>query len=375
MVFVWDNAPQQAKTKEFLSYMSLHKNVKNIELTLNFFIEYHGKADCDGHFGLVKTKIKEWLIAHPDECLETSQQIADVIEKINKNFVATVEHSELQNRSKLKLTGIKNYYCFRFHKNKIEATTLSNSKGEKRSIPIVRETIITVRKVKRGFTEKIRPEVTTIYNAAKTYKEELKQNLILFGENIDDTLSELFIKLTLTESTNEKNITREGELLPNTQKQNSRHKETLPQTESKKRKNNSQENSQSQDKTVPVNIKKEKKQIKKSKSKEIPTKEILTYDLTLITEPSTEKTVTPKRGVKRLNSNDKGSKDLKKQKLNEKRGTKRKLNQLETDVEQTVLKKNAFYNCLNTIFAKPLLNKKIVFVTNKLLFSVEVSFI
>jgi len=45
------------KTKEFLSYMSLHKNIRDIQFTLNFFIEYHGKADCDGHFGLVKTKV------------------------------------------------------------------------------------------------------------------------------------------------------------------------------------------------------------------------------------------------------------------------------------------------------------------------------
>jgi len=170
----WDNAPQQAKTKEFLSYMSLHKNIRDIQFTLNFFIEYHGKADCDGHFGLVKTKIKEWLIGHPNECLETSQQMADVITQINSNFIVMIEHSDIQNRSKLKLTGIKNYYCFRFlKKNKLTLQPYQIKKGAKITFKIVRETV-KERKVKRGFVETKRPEITTIYNAKKTLKEEKK---------------------------------------------------------------------------------------------------------------------------------------------------------------------------------------------------------
>jgi hypothetical protein len=59
--FWMDNAPNQFRTKEFYATMldvepmmkKNRPNLRNLQVEFNFFVEYHGKSDCDRFFGML----------------------------------------------------------------------------------------------------------------------------------------------------------------------------------------------------------------------------------------------------------------------------------------------------------------------------------
>lgn len=51
--FWMDNAPSHFRTKELIAgYYWIQKN-NNMKVHINYFAEYHGKSECDTHFGLI----------------------------------------------------------------------------------------------------------------------------------------------------------------------------------------------------------------------------------------------------------------------------------------------------------------------------------
>jgi len=175
-------------------------------------------------------------------------------------------------------------------------------------------------------------------------------NKITFGVDIEDMLADMFSKLTITEDTNKEltkqNTTNKNKSITklnstNSQSQNSENNEPLLQKETKtKRKRNTSQESQDNEKVVKkIKIKKEK--IQKNKTK--PALEIITtnetiHDLTKMIEPK-EVIIKQKRGTKRTNTEEivVGASDKKKVKT-DKRGVKRKIDT--TDIVQERTKKN-----------------------------------
>jgi len=173
--------------------------------------------------------------------------------------------------------------------------------------------------------------------------------MITFGVDIEDMLADMFSKLTITEVTNKEltkqNTTNKNKSITklnstNSQSQNSENNEPLLQKETKtKRKRNTSQESQDNEKVVKkIKIKKEK--IQKNKAK--PALEIITtnetiHDLTKMIEPK-EVIIKQKRGTKRTNTEEivVGASDKKKVKT-DKRGVKRKIDT--TDIVQERTKK------------------------------------
>jgi len=188
--------------------------------------------------------------------------------------------------------------------------------------------------------------------------------MITFGVDIEDMLADMFSKLTITEVTNKEltkqNTTNKNKSITklnstNSQSQNSENNEPLLQKETKtKRKRNTSQESQDNEKVVKkIKIKKEK--IQKNKAK--PALEIITtnetiHDLTKMIEPK-EVIIKQKRGTKRTNTEEivVGASDKKKVKT-DKRGVKRKIDTTDIVQERTKkIKHDNFTASVNTTIA------------------------
>ena len=57
---IWmDNAPQHFRNMETLATFDYLREHHSLQLTLNYFAEYHGKSECDRHFGWLSSLYKE----------------------------------------------------------------------------------------------------------------------------------------------------------------------------------------------------------------------------------------------------------------------------------------------------------------------------
>ena len=52
-IHFWSDNAGHFRSQELKKYILLDLPSKNYETTQNFFVEYHGKSDLDGHFGVL----------------------------------------------------------------------------------------------------------------------------------------------------------------------------------------------------------------------------------------------------------------------------------------------------------------------------------
>ena len=57
-VHFWSDNAGHFRSSELMNYILLELPKKNLSTSMNFFVEYHGKSDIDGHFGALQKAFK-----------------------------------------------------------------------------------------------------------------------------------------------------------------------------------------------------------------------------------------------------------------------------------------------------------------------------
>src|ERR1700744_3434853 len=57
-VHFWSDNAGHFRSSELMNYILLDLSSKNLTTSMNFFVEYHGKSDIDGHFGHLQKAFK-----------------------------------------------------------------------------------------------------------------------------------------------------------------------------------------------------------------------------------------------------------------------------------------------------------------------------
>ena len=80
--FWMDNAPNHFRTKEMIAGFYNIKKKFGYRIEFNYSAEYHGKSECDRHFGLISRIYKEHCCRYHSNDINTTQEFIDMY----KNF-------------------------------------------------------------------------------------------------------------------------------------------------------------------------------------------------------------------------------------------------------------------------------------------------
>jgi hypothetical protein len=179
-----DNGPH-FKNCYMMHYFALEIPV---EVTLDFFGEYHGKSDADTFFSLIsrlKTTFEQTeKITSAPQLIEKYEKYFEAHgtskEKSQENLYTFIELNNISvptHRSALKIPNIKLFYHFEFQKKKIQGgVTQENIRNMKYSISL--DPFTTIEKRSINVVEK-RPK-----KLSPQFKSRIKRQTILF-ENIE----------------------------------------------------------------------------------------------------------------------------------------------------------------------------------------------
>ena len=76
--FWMDNAPGHFRTKELIAGYYQLQEKHEMNFNFNFFAEYHGKSDCDRHFGLISRLYSEHALSHRAAPVTTTEEFLEM---------------------------------------------------------------------------------------------------------------------------------------------------------------------------------------------------------------------------------------------------------------------------------------------------------
>ena len=136
-IHMWmDNAPNHFRTMEFLGFMS---SVPEFEVSIDYFPEYHGKSECDRHFGLISHLYAEHYCRENSAAINTSGDFLQMYKVAINRFGGFVmpfnenSYHELRPESGTSL----NVIALEFSPDGLEELALSASQSRHDSAPSV----------------------------------------------------------------------------------------------------------------------------------------------------------------------------------------------------------------------------------------------
>lgn len=129
-IIIWsDGGPKHFKCAKNIYYFSTLFQSKVI---YNFFASCHGKGPCDSHLGVIKRKLKEYVLEND---IESVEDIIKVVRLQSNSFAEELKIDSELNCKVIKLPeGIKKYHSFSFNGKGIIKCNLLTNDQEKATI-------------------------------------------------------------------------------------------------------------------------------------------------------------------------------------------------------------------------------------------------
>ena len=116
--FWMDNAPNHFRTKEMLAGFYGFERKFNVSVEVNYFAEYHGKSECDRHFGLISRIYTEHCSYSQNSNINTTEEFIDMYSNYVREFGGNVipklgaNHEELHEISTSKLNVVPRIFSY-----------------------------------------------------------------------------------------------------------------------------------------------------------------------------------------------------------------------------------------------------------------------
>lgn len=131
-IHFWSDNAGHFRSQELRNYILLELPSKNYKTSQNFFVEYHGKSDIDGHFGLLQKVFNNY------ERLNDMKSVYDVLvcfwdyfleSEVNALFEIYEDPGRQELVQKLKIKDEKEYMSFFADSNNVYGKSVSTLEG------------------------------------------------------------------------------------------------------------------------------------------------------------------------------------------------------------------------------------------------------
>ena len=185
---IFVDAGPHFKNGELFDFLFFQNN--NLNITINFFEEKHGKLPCDSHFSLLSKSLNEITnkiqISNIETLIKEYENYFNNFNKNNPNKIYDIKFLELKKIIyciKKKVTEIKDlkiYNSFKKVNEKIQGSILS-SNSNYIELNFIRKTVVDERKIKKS----INNSKTTIEYGPNVKTKNIKQIEILQKQDLN----------------------------------------------------------------------------------------------------------------------------------------------------------------------------------------------
>ena len=105
--FWMDNAPGHFRTKEMIATFHELKNSSKMEVQFNYFAEYHGKSECDRHFGMISRIYTEHTSKIVNSDITTTEEFLTMYKSAILRFRGNIIPSQGSNHDELRTIETK----------------------------------------------------------------------------------------------------------------------------------------------------------------------------------------------------------------------------------------------------------------------------